>query len=177
MHLDPDDAATKELVRRFLRDHPEDEVIDPHNPYQVVSAADVDPLSIVRKAQRKAARQKARSATAMLLWQLRGAGLRKSQYQREQKLCPPRRWSFDLSFKEIGVAVEIHGIIPHTSIGQFISDCEKASSAFALGWTVVPVLHKMIESGEAFEKIVSGIKARAPNFLTSNVTPDVPGTE
>lgn len=120
-------------------------------------------LRNMKHEEHKKRRAKARSSTALLLWQLRKEGLKRSQYELEKRFCN-RLWRFDICFPQWGLAVEIQGLDRsnrgHQSIKGFSSDCEKFSTAFAMGWNVVPVLHSMVMDGSALDCILSGLKTR-----------------
>lgn len=74
----------------------------------------------------------------------------------EYRFHPSREWRFDWVFSRApGVALEIEGIRGngigcHQRIGRFLSDMEKYNEAAILGWCVLRVTWKQINSGEAF---------------------------
>lgn len=65
-----------------------------------------------------------------------------------------RRWAFDFAWDhKTKLAVEVEGGIyqhgRHTRGSGFEADCEKTNEAQILGWTVLRVTRRHIESGEA----------------------------
>lgn len=53
------------------------------------------------------------------------------------------------------VALELEGISPkggrHQSIGGYTKDCEKYANALTLGWKVLRVTYRQVESGQVFD--------------------------
>ena len=64
-----------------------------------------------------------------------------------------RRWRFDMAWPLYRLAVECDGGVwangRHTRGSGFEGDCYKMNEAVILGWRVLRVTSKMIESGEA----------------------------
>lgn len=148
MHI-RDNAASRKLLDRLVGVEPEKRTL--------------------RSVANRARNQQARAATASLMWQLRRYGIRVLRRHREYKFTD-RRWRFDISIPKYMLAIEIQGLHSHQYTGQFISDCEKSSKAFSLGWTVVPILHSMIHDGRAVKMIVAGLAQRKLLDITPNVT-------
>lgn len=85
---------------------------------------------------------------------------------RELVFHPTRKWRFDLAWilsNAPPLAVECHGGIyihgGHTRGAHFESDCEKMNEAVVLGWRVLAVTRKQIESGQAITWIEKLLKA------------------
>lgn len=108
----------------------------------------------------KAARRRAQETTDILVRQLWEAGIHVPDRCREVRFHPERKWKFDVAWVHWMVAVEIQGTGNHRTIKGFKRDCEKFSAAFALGWSVVPVTHRMVRTGEAARLIVQGLSKR-----------------
>lgn len=86
--------------------------------------------------------------------QLRGAGMRYS-VEHEFARSLGRKWRADFVVSVVGihaggVLVEVQGTGPqgrHGSYGHHDSDCEKFSTAAALGWRVLPLSARMVKDG------------------------------
>lgn len=71
----------------------------------------------------------------------------------EYRFAPPRRWRFDFAWPGACVAVELEG--GHWSQGRhtrgegFEADCEKYSTAAALGWRIIRATGEQVRSGWA----------------------------
>lgn len=72
---------------------------------------------------------------------------------RELRFAPPRRWRFDLAWPDHWVAAEVDGATyaqGRHARGQGIhADCEKVSTAAAMGWRVLRFDREMVEDGSA----------------------------
>lgn len=98
--------------------------------------------------------------------QLTAAGL---EFAREFTFHPGRRWRADFLLREIctpesGVLIDVQGIGPqgrHGSWDHIESDCEKFSTAAALGYRVLPVTGKMVRSGAALALIEAALGLKA----------------
>lgn len=111
---------------------------------------------------------KAQQTTELLLFQLRAAQLPLPVC--EYRFAPPRRWRFDLCWVEQKLAVELEGLVfppaptwdekvehrlggRHVSVTGYLNDISKQAEAFALGYTLLHLTHRMIENGEALQFI------------------------
>lgn len=59
--------------------------------------------------------------------------------QSEFRFHPARRWRFDWAIPELMLAIELEGVgglSRHTTIAGYTRDCEKYTTAAALGWCV-----------------------------------------
>lgn len=69
----------------------------------------------------------------------------------EYRFHGTRKWRFDLAWPDEMVAVEFQGGAwtqgRHTRGQGFTADCEKFSTAAAMGWRVLPVTHQQVEAG------------------------------
>ena len=63
-----------------------------------------------------------------------------------------RRWAFDLAWPSLMLAVEVDGAV-HRIKERFKSDLEKRQAADRLGWRVLPVSPRQVESGRALELV------------------------
>lgn len=72
---------------------------------------------------------------------------------REWTFAPGRRWRFDLAWPDRMLAVEVDGGTwiggRHTSGVGFEADCVKLNEALCLGWRVLRVTPRHVESGDA----------------------------
>ncbi len=77
--------------------------------------------------------------------------------EREWCFAPPRRWRFDFSWPEAGLAVEIDGGTwaggRHTRGAGFARDCEKFNYATLAGWRVLRFTAQMVADGTALETV------------------------
>ena len=74
---------------------------------------------------------------------------------REYVFAPPRKWRFDFAWRVPLVAVEVEGGVyvagRHSRGAGYEADCEKYNTAVIMGWAVLRVTPKQIESGEALK--------------------------
>lgn len=87
---------------------------------------------------------------------LQHAGL--GTWEPEYRFHPSRRWRFDWANTDLRVAVEYDGVMQrnqpgHLSVSGQMRDSEKTNEAQVLGWVVIRVNAKSIESGDAFRWI------------------------
>lgn len=82
---------------------------------------------------------------------------------REYVFCPGRRWRFDFAWPDQRLAVELegghwaHG--RHTRGAGFAADCEKYSTAAALGWRVIRATGDQVRTGQALKWAEQALKA------------------
>lgn len=73
--------------------------------------------------------------------------------ERQFRFCPTRRWRADFAYPSAMLLIEVDGGAyvggRHTRGAGFEADCEKASTAAALGFRVVRVTGRMIKDGRA----------------------------
>jgi very-short-patch-repair endonuclease len=90
-----------------------------------------------------------------LLWQLRAVNVEAPV--REFRFHPSRKWRFDAAWPTLRVAVEVDGGTyiegRHNRGAGIENDAAKFSEAAALGWRVLRVTRKMVESGYALTLI------------------------
>lgn len=90
-------------------------------------------------------------AEAILLNRLEHAGL--PTPERQFRFCPTRKWRADFAFVAARLLVEVDGGSwiggRHTTGSGFEADCEKQSTAAALGWRVIRVTPRMVDDGRA----------------------------
>lgn len=82
-------------------------------------------------------------------------------FEREVRFHETRRWRFD--FARGDIAVEYEGGVfgeagGHRATGKFLRDLEKYSMAAAMGWKVIRVTAREVESGQAFDWIEAAMK-------------------
>jgi very-short-patch-repair endonuclease len=69
------------------------------------------------------------------------------------RFCPPRRWRADFAYPAAMLLIEADGGTwtagRHVRGKGFEADCEKTSTAAAIGWRVIRVTREMIEDGRA----------------------------
>ncbi len=82
------------------------------------------------------------------------------------RFCPTRRWRSDFAYPEANLLIEVEGGVwtrgRHVRGKGFTADCEKYSTAAALGYRVIRVTPDMIESGQAVALISQALDARHP---------------
>ncbi len=105
--------------------------------------------------------------TMLLTIQIRGLNLPRPEY--EFRFAPPRRFRFDLCWKERLIAVEVDGggwiRGRHHRPKGHASDCEKRNLATELGWDVYTYVPEQIESGEAvrqIQRVLAAAEFRTP---------------
>lgn len=108
----------------------------------------------------------ASQAIDRFVFQISAAGL--PVPEREYHFAKPeRRWRFDLAYPTRGLAVELEGVVRgesyqlggrHVSVKGFMDDIEKYGHAFALGWSVLRIMHRQIDSGEALQLLERRLK-------------------
>lgn len=82
----------------------------------------------------------------------------------QYRFAPPRRWRFDLCWREAMVVCEVEGGVwtqgRHTRGSGFIGDMEKYNEAAVLGYLLVRVTYAMIADGSAVAVIKRALAAR-----------------
>ena len=77
--------------------------------------------------------------------------------EQQFRFCPTRRWRADFAYPDAKVLIEVDGGTwtggRHVRGKGFEADCEKTSTAAALGFRVIRVTRGMIESGQAVDLI------------------------
>lgn len=71
---------------------------------------------------------------------------------REHVFCPGRNWRIDFAWPALRLAVEIEGGV-HRIKGRFERDIEKYNTMTMMGWKLLRFTKKMVERGEALEKV------------------------
>jgi hypothetical protein len=76
-----------------------------------------------------------------------------TEFVREHRFAPPRRWRFDVAWPDRLFAVEVDGGVwtcgRHVRGKGFEADCRKLNEAALMGWRVLRVTPAMVKSGEA----------------------------
>ena len=82
----------------------------------------------------------------------------------EYAFAPPRRWRFDFAWPDCGVAVEIEGAVwtrgRHTRGSGFVRDVEKYNTGASLGWTVLRLTNRELDSGMGIRLVLDAIIVR-----------------
>ena len=77
--------------------------------------------------------------------------------ERQFRFCPTRRWRADFAYVAERILIEVDGGAyvggRHTRGQGFEADCEKTSTAAALGFRVIRLTGRMVKSGLAVELI------------------------
>lgn len=77
--------------------------------------------------------------------------------EQEHVFHPERQWRFDMAWAEAMLAVEIEGGVfsayngqrsRHTEGAGYAEDCEKYNAAAELGWTVLRMTDRQVDSGD-----------------------------
>lgn len=101
---------------------------------------------------------------AAIALQLRAFNL--PEPEREYRFKPGRKWAFDFAWVRDRVALEVEGGIwnngRHTTGKGFMGDCEKYNEAALMGWKVIRVVDKHIDSGKAVEWTMAALGILAP---------------
>lgn len=104
---------------------------------------------------------KASAAQQALAWQIKVAGLPRPDL--EVRFHPVRRWRFDLAWADRKVAIEIDGggfVLGRHSRGKGMeADCEKYCEAMVLGWRVLRVTPRQVQTGQALKWIQQVLEA------------------
>lgn len=118
----------------------------------------------------KAPKPRSRGEETLAL-QIRADGL--PPVEREYRFCH-RLWRFDFAWPDLvdengmrhKLAIEVQGIGPRGSMGGhqrpagLAKDCEKISTAVSMGWSVMLVTTRQVESGAAIELIRLAVEVR-----------------
>lgn len=95
----------------------------------------------------------------MLLNRILRTGL--PEPEKQFRFCATRRWHADFAYPSAMLLIEVDGGSwnggRHTRGAGFENDCEKLSHAAMLGWRVIRVTGKQIESGEAVRWIAQAL--------------------
>ena len=134
------------LVRGAASGHPTASKVETVRPTPPTPAADPDKYSRALARQIRGASLPAPILEYPFDKQIEGGG---------------RRWAFDLAWPSLKLAVEVDGAV-HRIRERFKADLEKRQAADRLGWRVLPVSPRQVESGRALELVrdaLAGITA------------------
>lgn len=85
--------------------------------------------------------------------------------ERQFRFDPHRRWAFDFAWPRHLVALECDGGIwqygRHNRPQGYENDCEKLNTAALLGWRVLRVTTKQVESGQALVWVEQALSRHA----------------
>jgi very-short-patch-repair endonuclease len=86
-------------------------------------------------------------------------------FEREYRFAPPRRWRMDFADPARLLAVEVEGGTwtrgRHTRGAGFAADCEKYSTAAAMGWRVLRFTTDQVRSGMALRMLQQALEVAA----------------
>jgi very-short-patch-repair endonuclease len=94
----------------------------------------------------------------LLLWHLKVAGFPEPERQvRFARKEVKRNWSADFAYPALRILIEVEGGVysngRHVRGAGYTEDCRKYNWASMLGWTLIRVTGKMVETGEALDFI------------------------
>lgn len=79
----------------------------------------------------------------------------------EYRFHPVRRWRFDWAWPAQQIALEVEGGVfirgRHSRGLGMVKDMEKYNAAAALGWRVLRVTPKQVQSGEALKTVTEAL--------------------
>ena len=113
--------------------------------------------------ERPASRERGIDRADLLAKQLQMAGWR--MWVREFKFHPTRRWSLDIAFPDLQLAIEVEGYgkngAPgrHRSNSGFAKDCEKYAELAIAGWRLIRCTTRQVKSGRALQWIERALQA------------------
>lgn len=119
----------------------------------------VGPAPAPASAAPAAPRPAAVNFSAMLADQLRLA--KRPAPVLEYRFAPPRKWRFDLAYPDRRLAVEVDGAV-HRIRERFKADMEKHQAWFFLGWCVLRVSPRQVQSGEALTLVERALQRVQP---------------
>jgi hypothetical protein len=91
------------------------------------------------------------------------------EVQHEFRFAPPRRWRSDYRVKGSKVLIEFEGGLfakgkqGHSSISGILRDIEKYNSAALLGYIVIRITPKHVETGQALQWVEQAISSQSQN--------------
>jgi hypothetical protein len=82
----------------------------------------------------------------------------------QYRFARPRRWAFDWAYPDRKVAMEFEGGIwskgRHVRGRGYENDCRKYNEAAIMGWCVIRVTRRMVESGEWLLSVLAALAGR-----------------
>jgi very-short-patch-repair endonuclease len=85
--------------------------------------------------------------------------------ERQYVFAPPRRWRFDFAWPRSKVGLEVDGGIwiqgRHARGAGILKDCEKLSTAAALGWRVLRVAPEHVKKGLALMWLTAALELKS----------------
>lgn len=109
-------------------------------------------------------RRKPKDLAGKLAWQLELSGI--TGWVREHRFHPSRMWRIDIAFPEIKLAVECEGMGPkgqpgrHQLTQHVHSNTEKHSALAVLGWRLIRVTGRQIDSDHAIRWIAGALSGQ-----------------
>lgn len=99
-----------------------------------------------------------------LMFQMKHSKVIDCLIETQSKLIPKRRFRFDFSMPKYNLAIEVQGGTfnkgSHVRGVRYGQDCEKSNLVSILGWYVIRVDTKQVQSGQALFWIEQFIEAR-----------------
>jgi len=93
------------------------------------------------------------------------------------KFCPTRKWHADFAYPSAMLLIEVDGggyvAGRHTRGKGFEDDCERTSTAAALGYRVVRVTRNLIEDGRAVALIAQALTVASHSTASAEVASEV----
>lgn len=87
-----------------------------------------------------------------------------SDFQKEYRFHPVRRWRFDYALPEKKIAIEVEGAVwtqgRHTRGSGFVKDMEKYNTAAAMGWSVLRFTPQQMKRGEFFSYLTELLRVK-----------------
>lgn len=97
---------------------------------------------------------------ATLLWQLQAVDAPEPVV--EHRFHPVRRWRLDVAWPALWLAIEVDGGAwvggRHATGSGIEADCEKLSTAVALGWRVMRLTPRLIKDGKALPLVLAALQ-------------------
>ena len=115
------------------------------------------PIRLTPAEASRTLKRKPADLAGRLAWQLELADIR--GWVREHRFHPSRMWRIDIAFPDIKLAVECEGMGPkgepgrHQLTQHIASNTEKHSALAVLGWRLIRVTGRQIDSGHAIRWI------------------------
>lgn len=98
--------------------------------------------------------------------------------EQQYRFHETRRWTFDLAWPRLRIAVEVEGGTwahgRHTRGVGYERDCVKYNTAAIDGWLVLRVTPNMVHDGRALETIETAVRRRTLDSLGTAVVPSAP---
>jgi len=114
-------------------------------------------FAALRKPKKATTGEKVDRHPLMLRDQMLEAGL--PEPYREHVFHPQRNWRLDLALPDIKLAIEVDGGV-HRIKGRFLADIEKSNALTLLGWRLIRVTPRMVETKEALHVVKQALETQ-----------------